>query len=61
MQGVGPHEPAVVEAALGRGEVGSLLFCTDPAEINRLQRLTIDGRVPERSVGRAVTCGFVLV
>ena len=33
----------MVEAALARGEVGSLLFVTDPAEINRLQRLTIDG------------------
>ena len=27
------------EATLARGEVGSLLFVTDPAEINRLQRL----------------------
>jgi beta-glucosidase len=38
-------EPAlglVVEAALGRGEVGSLLFVTDPAEINRLQRLAVE-------------------
>ena len=26
-----PSEPATVEAALGRGEVGSLLFMTDPA------------------------------
>jgi beta-glucosidase len=36
-------QPAMVEAALARGEVGSLLFCTDPAEINRLQRLTVEG------------------
>ncbi len=36
-------QPAVVEAALGRGEVGSLLFVTDPAETNRLQRLAIEG------------------
>src|ERR671939_806962 len=36
-------QPRQVEAALGRGEVGSLLFETDPAHINRLQRLTIDG------------------
>ena len=36
-------QPALVEAALARGEAGSLLFLTDPAEINRLQRLTIDG------------------
>ena len=37
------NQPAAVEAALGRGEAGSLLFVTDPAETNRLQRLTIDG------------------
>ena len=28
---------------MSRGEVGSLLFQTDPAEINRLQRLTVEG------------------
>ncbi len=39
-----PSEQAImVEEALGRGEAGSLLFVTDPAEINRLQRLTIEG------------------
>jgi beta-glucosidase len=37
------RQPAMVEAALARGEVGSLLFVTDPAEINRLQRLAVDG------------------
>jgi beta-glucosidase len=36
-------QPGKVEAALGRGEVGSLLFVTDPAEINRLQRLAVAG------------------
>jgi beta-glucosidase len=36
-------QPRMVEEALGRGEVGSLLFVTDPAEINRLQRLALDG------------------
>jgi beta-glucosidase len=36
-------QPAMVEAALSRGAVGSLLFVTDPAEINRLQRLAVDG------------------
>ncbi len=36
-------QPASVEAALHRGEVGSLLFVTDPAEVNRLQRLTVQG------------------
>ncbi|HEY6886736.1 MAG TPA: glycoside hydrolase family 3 N-terminal domain-containing protein [Solirubrobacter sp.] len=34
---------AAVEAAVSRGEVGSLLFVTDPAEINRLQRLATEG------------------
>src|SRR5215212_2018909 len=39
-----PHSPSgLVEAALGRGEVGSLLFVTDPAEVNRLQRLAVEG------------------
>jgi beta-glucosidase len=33
----------MVEAALGRGEAGSLLFVTNPAEINRLQRLAVEG------------------
>src|SRR3954469_12027409 len=36
-------QPRMVEAALRRGEVGSLLFVTDPAEINRLQRLAVEG------------------
>jgi beta-glucosidase len=36
-------QPAMVEEALGRGGAGSLLFVTDPAQINRLQRLVIDG------------------
>src|SRR6476646_6215880 len=36
-------QPRMVEEALGRGEVGSLLFVTDPVEINRLQRLGIEG------------------
>ncbi|RIX30441.1 glycoside hydrolase family 3 N-terminal domain-containing protein [Amnibacterium setariae] len=36
-------QPRAVEAALARGGVGSLLFVTDPAEINRLQRLTVEG------------------
>ncbi len=35
--------PELVEAAMGRGEVGSLLFVTDPAETNRLQRLAVEG------------------
>jgi beta-glucosidase len=36
-------QPKSVETALGRGGAGSLLFVTDPAEINRLQRLAVDG------------------
>ena len=38
-----PSQPELVESALARGGVGSLLFLMDPAEINRLQRLTVDG------------------
>lgn len=38
-----PTQPDLVEAAMGRGEVGSLLFVSDPAEANRLQRLTMQG------------------
>src|SRR4029453_9491990 len=38
-----PSEAATVEAVLARGEAGSLLFVTDPAQINRLQRLAIEG------------------
>jgi beta-glucosidase len=36
-------QPRMVEARLGDGVVGSLLFLTDPAEINRLQRLAVEG------------------
>ncbi|HYI59567.1 MAG TPA: glycoside hydrolase family 3 N-terminal domain-containing protein [Microlunatus sp.] len=38
-----PTQPELVEAAMARGGVGSLLFLTDPAEINRLQKATIEG------------------
>ncbi|HWS36584.1 MAG TPA: glycoside hydrolase family 3 N-terminal domain-containing protein [Actinoplanes sp.] len=37
------QQPQAVEAALARGGAGSLLFVHDPAEINRLQRLAIEG------------------
>lgn len=37
------QQPVMVEGALAKGEAGSLLFVTDPAEINRLQRLAIEG------------------
>jgi beta-glucosidase len=36
-------QPAMVETALRAGAAGSLLFVTDPAETNRLQRLAIEG------------------
>jgi beta-glucosidase len=36
-------QPRMVEGALAAGAAGSLLFVTDPKEINRLQRLAIDG------------------
>ena len=35
--------PGEVEEALARGGAGSLLFMTDPAEINRMQRLAVEG------------------
>lgn len=41
--GVGDDQPGEVEGALGRGGAGSLLFVTDPAQTNRLQRLALDG------------------
>ncbi|HEY0375189.1 MAG TPA: glycoside hydrolase family 3 N-terminal domain-containing protein [Amnibacterium sp.] len=36
-------QPREVQAALERGEVGSLLFVTDPARINELQRRAVEG------------------
>lgn len=43
MGGDAADQPAMVEQALRRGEAGSLLIVTDPAEVNRLQRLAIEG------------------
>ena len=37
------EQPAMVEGELANGRVGSLLFAREPAAINRLQRLTIEG------------------
>ena len=37
------RQPKMVELALRDGAAGSLLFVTDPAETNRLQRLAIEG------------------
>lgn len=34
--------PAPVEDAVAKGQLGSLLFVTDPVEINRLQRIAVD-------------------
>ena len=37
------EQPKMVESKLQQGAAGSLLFVTDPAEINRLQRLEVQG------------------
>jgi beta-glucosidase len=37
------EQPRMVESALREGGAGSLLFVTDPAETNRLQRLAVEG------------------
>ncbi len=37
------RQPKMVESALRDGGAGALLFVTDPAEINRLQRLAVEG------------------
>ena len=50
-------QAAMVEAALARGEVGSLLFVTDPAKVNRLQRLAIEGH----RLGIRVLFGFDVI
>ena len=36
-------QPAMVESSVGGGGAGALLFVTDPGEINRLQRLAVEG------------------
>jgi beta-glucosidase len=43
LPGARPGGENAVEAALARGEVGSLLLVADPAKVNRLQRLAIAG------------------
>jgi beta-glucosidase len=50
-------QPRMVEAALARGAAGSLLFVTDPAETNRLQRLAVDGN----RLGIPVLFGFDVI
>jgi len=37
------RQPAMVEEAIRTGRAGALLFVTDPSEINRLQRMVVDG------------------
>jgi beta-glucosidase len=51
------EQPRMVEEALGRGEAGSLLFVTNPADINRLQRLAIEGN----RLGIPVLFGFDVI
>lgn len=50
-------QPQKVHAALDRGEVGSLLFMTDPADINRLQRRAVEGH----RLGIPVLFGFDVI
>jgi beta-glucosidase len=50
-------QPEMVESALREGAAGSLLFMTDPAEINRLQRLAIEGH----RLGIPVLFGFDVI
>jgi beta-glucosidase len=51
------EQPRSVESALRAGSAGALLFVTDPAEINRLQRLAIDGN----RLGIPVLFGFDVI
>ncbi|MFM2071079.1 MAG: hypothetical protein RLZZ623_1342 [Actinomycetota bacterium] len=51
------QQPTMVEAALGEGGVGSLLFVTDPSETNRLQRLALEGN----RLGVPVLFGFDVI
>jgi beta-glucosidase len=50
-------QPKMVESALREGGAGSLLFVTDPTEINRLQRLAIEGH----RLGIPVLFGFDVI
>ena len=50
-------QPRMVESALGDGGAGSLLFVTDPAETNRLQRLAVEGN----RLGIPVLFGFDVI
>jgi beta-glucosidase len=51
------EQPTIVESALREGEAGSHLFVTDPAEINRLQRIAIE----ETRLGVPLIFGFDVI
>ena len=51
------EQPRMVESMLRHGGAGSLLFLTDPAEINRLQRLAVEGN----RFGIPVLIGFDVI
>ncbi len=51
------EQPMMVESALREGGAGSLLFATNPVEINRLQRLAIEGN----RLGIPVLFGFDVI
>jgi len=51
------EQPTMVESMLRQGAAGSLLFVTDPAEINRLQRLAVEGN----RLGIPVLFGFDVI
>src|SRR6476659_7305407 len=51
------EQPEMVESKLADGVVGSLLFVTDPARINRLQRLAVEGN----RLGIPVLIGFDVI
>jgi beta-glucosidase len=51
------EQPKMVESKLQEGVTGSLLFVTDPAEINRLQRLAVEGN----RLGIPVLFGFDVI
>ena len=50
-------QPKSVEFALQQGRVVSLLFVTEPSEINRLQRLAVEGN----RLGIPVLFGFDVI
>src|SRR5215218_5215258 len=51
------EQPEMVESKLADGVVGSLLFVTDPARINRLQRMAVEGN----RLGVPVLFGFDVI